>query len=407
MAENRNHRFYATCPWGLEKLLEAELAGCGAKRMRPTPSGVLFEGTMEAGYLACLRSRVASRVLLEAAFHDYYDSRDIYALARSTPWEEYFGLDQTFRVSISAKRAPLKSLEFTTLRIKDGICDRFRDVSGSRPDVGRGTSDVQVAAFLDQKYCTLYIDLAGEALFKRGWRTEKGEAPLKENLASGLLMLSGWDASKPLIDPFCGSGTIAIEAASIACGIAPGLSRSFAFERLLGFDRSLWTELREDAKSEVNLHAPVRIDAGDISSIVVKKAEANALRAGLGALLEDGRLTFSVRDARELEPLAGEPGVIVANPPYGEQSNPRSATVGSMMRKVADNLKKRFPGWTAWLLTSDRHLPGEMHLKESRKTVLFNGPLECRFFRFDLVAGSNRRVRKSGEESDGNLGKAV
>lgn len=397
MRNNKNYRFYASCPWGLEKLLADEAKGCGAVRIRTTPSGVAFEGTLEVGYALCLRTRLASRVLLEVGFHDYWDSRDIYDLARKTPWEQYFMPSQTFKVSLSAHRAPLKSLEFTTLRIKDAICDRFMEMAGKRPDVDRDTPEVQVAAFLDEKYCTLYVDLSGEALFKRGWRTDKGEAPLKENLASGLLLLSGWDAeTQLLVDPFCGSGTIAIEAACAACGMAPGLKRHFGFERLANFDSEAWNELREDARSEVNMHAGVRIRASDISSRVVEKARANALRAGLAPLLEDGRLTFDVKDAREIAPAEGEaPGLIVANPPYGEQSNPRTATVGSMMRKVADNLKQKFPGWTAWMLTSDLHLPGEMHLKESRRTVLFNGPLECRFFRFDLVAGSNRRVKKS------------
>lgn len=396
MKDRKNHRFYASCPWGLEKLLAAEAEACGAVRVKETPSGIAFEGRLDAAYSLCLRSRVASRVFLEVAFHDYWDSRDIYALARKTPWELYFSPDQTFKVSVSAHRAPLKSLDFTTLRIKDGICDYFTENAGRRPDVDRFSPEVQVAAFLNEKYCTLYVDLSGEALFKRGWRTDKGEAPLKENLASGLLMLSGWTPDEFLIDPFCGSGTIAIEAACAACGMAPGLSRRFGFERLANFDSETWTELKEDARSEVNLYRPLRIRASDISTMVVEKALGNARRAGLGALLDDGRLTIEPGDARELRrPENTASGLIVANPPYGEQSMPRSATVGSMMRRVADNLKREFPGWTAWMLTSDLHLPGEMHFKESRRTVLYNGPLECRFFRFDLVAGSNRRQKKA------------
>ncbi len=400
MRDNRNRRYFAACPWGLEKFLEEEVIRCGAKRTRITPSGVMFEGVTATAYEVCLRSRIASRVMQEVSFHDYWDTRDIFAQAKKTPWEQFMSPEQTFRVSVSAHRAPLKSLEFTALRVKDAICDRFREIAGIRPDVDRESPDVTVAAFLDEKYCTLYVDLTGEALFKRGWRTDKGEAPLKENLAAGLLALSGWTPERTLLDPFCGSGTIAIEAASIACGIAPGLNRTFGLERHLNFDRELWTELREDIKSEVNLHREVRIRASDISSIVVQKATANALRAGLGGLLDDGRLTFSVTDAREVQAPEGEPGVIVANPPYGEQSTPRSATVGSMMWNVSKNLKANFAGWTAYMLTSDRHLPGEMHLKESRKTVLYNGPLECRFFKFELVSGSNRRVKASERASE-------
>ena len=258
---------------------------------------------------------------------------------------------------------------------------------------------MRIAAFLTYDTCTFYLDLAGEALFKRGWRLTHGEAPLKENLAAGLLMLSGWDPSQTLIDPFCGSGTIGIEAAQMAAGMAPGLNRRFAFEKLEGFDVDLWAEMKEDARAAVNRHVRIRIAGSDISSLVVEKAEENARRAGLGDMLDDGRLTFRQGDAREACPEEGmAPGLLIANPPYGEQSNPKSASIQSMMKHVADNLKANFAGWTAWMLTSDRTLPQQMRLKESRKTVLFNGPLECRFFRFDMVAGSNRR--KPCEEAD-------
>ena len=213
-------------------------------------------------------------------------------------------------------------------------------------------------------------------------------------MAAGLLALSGWAPDQALLDPYCDSGTIAIEAAQIACGIAPGLNRSFAFEKLHIFDMELWDEMKEDAKAEVNLHASVQIRASDISTIVVGKAQANAQRAGLQKLLDDGRLSFSQCDARQVEAFAPS-GLIVTNPPYGEQSNPKSATVASMMKNVADNLKKQFSGWTAWMLTSDRKLPSQMRLSESRKIVIYNGPLECRFFKFDMVRGSFRSKKET------------
>lgn len=259
---------------------------------------------------------------------------------------------------------------------------------------------MRIQAFITYDQVTFYLDLAGEALFKRGWRLTHGEAPLKENLAAGLLMLSGWTPEMPLVDPFCGSGTIAIEAARMAANMAPGLTRSFAFEKLEGFDMDLWREMKEDARSAVNPYAKVQIRASDISSLVVEKARENAARAGLSAMLDDGRLTFTQGDAREVLPPEGVTGVLIANPPYGEQSNPKSASIRSMMKSVADHLKAHYAGWTAWMLTSDRTLPGQMRLKESRKIVLFNGPLECRFFRFDMVAGSNRRkAAAEAEES--------
>ena len=381
--------FYAICPLGLESLLVEELRACGASEVKAARGGVFFSGSQACAMRACLNSRIASRILMRLAASDYYDAEDIYNFACRTRWEEHFGPGQSIRIDINAHRSPLRSLDFALLRIKDGICDRFNHFMQTRPNVDRAHPDVRIFAFVDARYCTFYLDLCGEALFKRGWRRDKGEAPLKENLASGLLMLAGWTPDKPLVDPFCGSGTIAIEAARAACGMAPGLSRAFLFENFSDFDRDLWLEIKDDARSCVNLHADVRIAASDISSIVVGKAEENARAAGLGALLEDGRLTFSQCDARSVAAPAAE-GLVIANPPYGEQSNPKSASVASMMKNVSDNLKHNFPGWTAWLLTSDRNLPRQMRLSESRKIPLFNGPLECRFFRFDMVRGSFR-----------------
>ena len=342
---------------------------------------------------ACLESRYASRILMRIATRQYYDSNDIYDMAHVLPWERFFDPDMKIRVDVTAHHSPLESLDFTTLRIKDGICDRFREVCGERPSIEKMFPDVRIHAFITERHCTFYFNLSGEPLFKRGWRIEKGEAPLKENLAAGLLALSGWTPEKPLQDPFCGSGTIAIEAAQIACHMAPGLNRSFAFEKLKMFDLDLWEELKEDARAAINMSTKVKIAASDISSIVVEKARSNAERAGLSSLLEDGRLTFTRCDAREVTPQA-QSGMIVTNPPYGEQSNPKSASVASMMKNVADNLKRQFSGWTAWMLTSDRKLPQQMRLSESRKIVIFNGPLECRLFKFEMVAGSFRRKEK-------------
>ena len=392
--------FYAVCPFGLEELLSGEIERAGGERVRVGKGGVAFQGTAVTAMTVCLWSRLASRVLMKVAESSYWDTRDIYEFSARTPWEKWFGPDRTIKVSATGQRCPLESIDFAVLRIKDGICDRFRDLAGRRPDVERYNPDVRIAAFLTYDTCTFYLDLAGEALFKRGWRLTHGEAPLKENLAAGLLMLSGWTPDKPLIDPFCGSGTIDIEAAQIAANMAPGLNRHFAFEKLEGFDPDLWEDLKEDARSSVNRYAKVRIAGSDISSIVVEKAEENARRAGLGAMLDDGRLTFRQGDAREAQPEEGMTGgLLIANPPYGEQSNPKSASIRSMMKHVADNLKANFAGWSVWMLTSDRSLPQQMRLKESRKTVLFNGPLECRFFRFDMVAGSNRRKTRGEEAS--------
>jgi putative N6-adenine-specific DNA methylase len=275
------------------------------------------------------------------------------------------------------------------LRVKDGVIDRLRDRFGDRPSIDRTRPDVRVFAFLDHEAVTLYLDLSGEPLFKRGWRADKGEAPLKENLAAGLLALSGWTPAQPLLDPFCGSGTIVIEAACIAARRAPGLARDFALQRLTSFDAAAWKTLRAEAEAQIDDGAAAQIAGSDISTRVVEQARANARLAGLSRWLDDGRLVLSAGDARQMTPTAAS-GLIVTNPPYGEQSAPRSASVPKMMSEIGDRLKQSFSGWRAWLLTSDRQLPRQMRLAETRKAVLFNGALECRFFRFDLVAGSYR-----------------
>jgi putative N6-adenine-specific DNA methylase len=310
------------------------------------------------------------------------------------------------RVDVTATRSPLRSLQFATLKIKDAIADRMRERCGERPSVNRSTPDVQVFAHLTEQRVDLYLDLSGEALFKRGWRLDKGEAPLKENLAAGLLACAGWSPATPLHDPFCGSGTIAIEAACVATRRAPGLGRRFAFERLLGFDARAWRDLIGQARQAVDERTGFHISGSDISTRVIETALANARRAGLAASIGDGSLSFTAGDARTapapcFAPAGasqGKPaaaGFIVTNPPYGQQSEPKSATVARLMDRFGDQLKHAYAGWEAWLLSGDRDLPGQLKLKETRRTVLFNGPIECRFYRFELVAGSYRRSRQS------------
>jgi putative N6-adenine-specific DNA methylase len=339
-----------------------------------------------------LHSRLASRVLWRLAAGAYRDETDLYELARAVTWEAHFTASQTLRVDVTATRSPLRSLQFATLRIKDAIADRMRERCGDRPSVDRTAPDVQVVAHLTQHSADLYLDLSGEPLFKRGWRLEKGEAPLKENLAAGLLACAGWTPAVPLHDPFCGSGTIPIEAACIASRRAPGLARRFAFEKLLGFDARAWRDVLGQAREAVDERAQFHISGRDISTRVIQIALSNAQRAGLSASVRDGRLSLAAGDART-SPAPGSAGLIVTNPPYGQQSEPKTATVARLMARFGDQLKQAYPGWDAWLLSGDRDLPAQLKLKEARRTVLFNGPIECRFYRFELVAGSYRRVR--------------
>jgi putative N6-adenine-specific DNA methylase len=381
--------YFAICPRGLEASLADELRVLGATGIQAEAGGVAFAGDTAIGYAANLHSRLASRVLWRIGIARIASERDLYAVAAEIEWETHFGAEHTLRVDLTATHAPLRSLEFATLRVKDAIVDRLRARTGARPSIDRARPDVRVFVHVARAQTTLYLDLSGEPLFKRGWRADKGEAPLKENLAAGLLHLAGWTPAVPLLDPFCGSGTIVIEAACMATRRAPGLVRTFAFEKLRGFDRATWRQLGEAARAHIDDTADTPLRGSDIATRVIEQAHRNAELAGLQAVLERGNLRFESRDARQAQPPAPR-GVIVTNPPYGEQSQPKSASVAALMRDFGDRLKQAFAGWDAWLMTGDRGLPGQMRLQESRKTVLYNGPIECRFFRFPMTAGNYR-----------------
>jgi len=241
-------RFFAPCPRGLEVPLAAELAALGASAVAPTDGGVAFEGPLALAYAANLESRLASRVLWRVGSGRYRDERDVHALAKSIPWPRYFRGDRTLRVDVAATRSPLTSLEFATLTVKDAVCDRFRADTGTRPSVDKRAPDVRVHVHLTADAATVYLDTSGEPLFKRGWRRDTEAAPLRENLAAGLLLLAGWRVGEPLLDPMCGSGTIAIEAALLAANRAPGLGRTFGFQKLAWYDGPTWQRMRQKAR---------------------------------------------------------------------------------------------------------------------------------------------------------------
>ncbi len=383
--------YFAICPRGLEAATADELRALGAAlpEAGAVAGGVPFHGDRAVGYLANLHARLASRILQRIGQARCRDGDDLYKLAARTPWETLIDAGATLRVDVTAVRSPLHSLNFATLRVKDGIVDRLRAQTGARPSIDTRAPQTRVFAFLDERHATLYRDLSGEPLFKRGWRSgadDKGEAPLKENLAAGLLALAGWQASMPLFDPFCGSGTIVIEAAQIAAGIAPGLARTFGFERLPDFDAALWARLRGEALRRAQSGAPATapIAASDIDPLAVQRARDNLVRAGVPA---DG-VRFVCADAARLRPPFDAPAMIVTNPPYGERMALRADGGDASLAPLGRCLKEHFGGWTVCLLSSDRELPRTLGMKARRKTPLFNGPIECRLFRFEVFGGA-------------------
>jgi putative N6-adenine-specific DNA methylase len=356
------------------------------------PGGVHCSGTDTDAYRINLHSRIASRVLLRIANRTYANENDIYDLVLEQPWEDWFSVDHTIRVDITAIKSPLTSLEFTTLKIKDAVCDRFRDQFGRRPSVNTRTPDMRIMGFLDQRNFTIYLDTSGEALFKRGWREETGDAPLRENLAAGLLRVAGWKPGMTLFDPMCGSGTILIEAAQMVQGIPPGARRRFAFEKFRNFNARAWQEMKAAIKPNP-LPAEPTIFGSDISGDMVAMTRHNLRSAGI---LFD--VPLKQIEAQQVQPPTSEPGLLVTNPPYGERIGvrgdstiPQDEMAVGFYQQLSATLKQRFAGWTVYLFTADLGLPKMLRLKESRKTPFFNGALECRLFRFDMVAGFNRR----------------
>jgi putative N6-adenine-specific DNA methylase len=376
-------RFFAPCPRGLEGVLGEELAQLNASNVAATDGGVAFSGDFNLAYRANLESRIASRILWQVGHGAYREENDIYALAHALDWPRWFRADRTLRVDVAATRSPLKSLEFATLRIKDAVCDRHREAGGVRPSVSKERPDVRVHAYLTTSDVTFYLDTSGDPLFKRGLRRETTEAPLRENLAAGLLRLARWTAGTPLLDPMCGAGTIALEAALIALDIAPGLKRTFGFQKLAWYDGPAWQRIKQAAQRRASPPSATQIHASDSDEHALASCRANLVAAGV-----DGAVVIEHADV--LTRSAPAPtGVIVSNPPYGVRLA-GSVALAKFYPRLGDALKQRFAGWTAHLLSADRELAKLIGLKPSHRIPLYNGALECRLYEYRIVAGSMR-----------------
>ena len=376
------YALFITCPRGLETPLADELKSLNIQDIQATDGGVACKATMEQVYRINLHSRTASRVLLRLTKGSYRSEQDIYKLAKNINWFNWFTLEQTFKVKVEGKRANVKSLDFVGLKIKDALCDSFRDIYDARPNVGKIQPDVRVHAFMDERNIEIFIDTSGEALFKRGYRQDTGEAPLRENLAAGLLLLAGYDGSQPFQDPFCGSGTLAIEAAWIAGRRAPGLMRRFGFEKLQNFDKAAWVKIRQEAREQM---VPVAepIAGSDNDRHMIRAAEHNAEAAEVAEFIR-----FEVKDAQNARPN-GDNGIMISNPPYGVRLAEMQA-LQALYPQLGSWLKQHYAGWLIGMFTGDRDMPKYMRLSPKRKIPLYNGNLDCRLFLMDMVKGSNR-----------------
>ena len=393
--------YLAPAPAGIEPLLAAELSALGATEPKPVRGGVRFRGTLEQAYRACLWSRTASRVLLPLAEFSVVTADDLYAGVEALPWEDHLAPDGTLAVEFAGTCPGIAHGHYGAQRVKDAIVDRFRARSGRRPSVDRQRPDVRIHVLVRAGTAGVSLDLSGDSLHRRGYRAATVAAPLKETLAAALLLKAGWPTiaavGGPLLDPLCGSGTLAIEAAWIAGDRAPGLLREhWGFTGWLGHVPALWNRLLAEA-DERRKTGQARIPpifASDRDREAVRATLCNAGRAGVA-----DRIRVERRELAAVEPPDGPPGLLIANPPYGERLGDAEETA-ALYAELGDRLKARFAGWTAAVFTGNPELGKRMGLRAEKAHTFHNGPLECRLLRFRVEpaffvdrAGADRRTR--------------
>ena len=376
--------YFASCPRGLESILTQELTEIKAEEILQTDGGVSFSGTLETLYRANISSRIATRILYRIKSGTYLKEDDIFEAALSIVWSDLFDVTKTIKVSTTGVQSPLKSIDFMTLRIKDAVCDQFRQKMNRRPDVAVRDPDIRIHLFLDKNTFQIYIDSSGEPLYQRGFRAASVEAPLRENLAAGIIRLSGWKPGEAFLDPMCGSGTFLIEAAMIATQQAPGLKRDFGFQRWKNFDQALYQQIKLGYQAQIKKSEFLRIYGSDKDLRAVRVAKKNLALAGF-----ENAVQLVCKDFNQITAPLDE-GVLVTNPPYGVRIGEDEELAG-FYPLWATTLKNVFAGWRTYFLTSDLRMPKLMRLAPSKKTPLYNGALDCRLFEIKMVAGSNRK----------------
>lgn len=394
-------RFLASAPRGFADLLAAELGECGGEGARERAGGVAFSGTLESGYRACLWSRVASRIFLELAQFEARDTQEFYAGIAAIDWSAHLAPGATLACEFSGRHPAITHTHFGALRLKDAIVDQLRAATGARPDIARERPGVRVHAHAHGTHITVSLDLSGEGLHRRGYRTAAGEAPLKENVAAGVLLRAQWPQlaaqDAPFLDPLCGAGTLCIEAALIALDRAPGLTRSyFGFLGWRGHDGALWERLLAEAqmRARAGESSGVLLRGQDRDPAAIGQARDNAARAGVA------RIDFAVAPLSAAAPPAGAaaPGLLCTNPPYGVRMEDQ-AGARAVHRELGEVLRARFSGWHAAVLTGAPELGRELGLRAYRTHTVWNGALECRLLRIEVEPDSVRTV--------GTLGRGV
>lgn len=367
--------FFAQTSKGLVDVLHDELASLDIKRMKKQAGGVAFESNWETAYLVHLKVRSATRVLLPVLDFSAYDGDGLYHHIRKHDFTKYIKPNQTLAVYSKVQDSNLRDQRFVSLKVKDAIVDQFRDKFDVRPDVDKDNADLQIHVRVKKNLVSVAIDLTGESLSNRGYRQQTGEAPLREHIAASLIKITGWTPDLPLMDPMCGSGTMLIEAARMGLGRIASLPRSFCFQQFANFSRPLWKEMVKEVQGE-EVEKDLKIFGADLDSEMIYIAKLNAKKAGV-------MLNFQTEEISKLKRPTEENGILVVNPPYGDRLL-EIDEAKEVYRQLGDAFKREFKGWTCWVLSGNEELSREVRLRASLRVPVWNGPIECRFLKYEI-----------------------
>jgi len=382
--------FFASCPKGMADLVELELQAMGLKTWEKSTAGVMFDSNWAGCYKANLNSRFASRILKPILDFPAYQNDELYNNIRKHDFTKYIKPTQTMAVDVVVKDCMLHDQRFVAMKIKDAVVDQFRDKFGVRPDVDSKNPDLRIHVRGIKNQFSVSVDTSGDSLFMRGYRQATGEAPLKENLAAGLIALTGWDMKSSLVDLFAGSGTLLIEAAMMALNVAPGLQRKkFGFMNLLDFDAQVWDTVIQEAIAKEKEELDFKFYGYDIDKKVIDIAKRNAKNAGVLEFIEFKNTAVSVALPPE------EKCMVICNPPYGARIGDED-NLKDVYRDLGFTLKHRFNGCEAWVLSGNKDLLMEMKLKATKKFFVYNGNIECRFLKYEMYEGSHRKPKEAG-----------
>ncbi len=370
---------------GLEEVLAAELESLGARSVRPLRRAVAFQGDRELLYRANLQLRTALRILRPVYRFRAASTDSLYHKTCTFDWSAYLGPDQTFAIDAVVYSAHFRHSKYAALKVKDAIVDQLRKKYGRRPSVDTRSPDLRLNLHISEREVTLALDASGDSLHKRGYRQEGHKAPLNEVLAAGLVFLSGWDGSRPLVDPMCGSGTIVVEAAMLASHIPPGILRQrFGFMGWKDYDPALWDHIRQEAREAIQ-QPDLRILGSDIARRAVDMARQAAQVIGA-----DRHIRFKQSSIKDLEPPWPD-GVLIMNPPYGERMQDRD--LHNLYSMIGERLKHHFTGYEAWVFAPSGPAMSQIGLRPERKIPLFNGAIECSYRKFALYTGSRKKSK--------------